>query len=44
MLSHREVEASLLVGWLVGSLTSIFSTNTAISEGNIVTTVRVMLP
>jgi len=29
MLSYREVEASLLLGW---SLTSLFSTNTAISE------------
>ena len=29
MLSYREVEASLLVGW---SLTSLLSTNTAISE------------
>jgi len=29
MLSYREVEASLLVGW---SLASLFSTNTAISE------------
>jgi len=48
MLSYREVEASLLVGWLVGWLEFNVPVQhkygCIIDEGKLVTTVRVMLP
>jgi len=49
MLSYREVEASLLVGWLVGWLVGVYVAfhhkyGYITDEGKLETTVRVMLP
>jgi len=44
MLSYRDVEASLLVGWLEFNVTFQHKYGFIGDEGKLVTTVRVMLP
>jgi len=44
MLSYREVEASLLVGWLEFNVFFQHKYGYIRVEGKLVTTVRVMLP